>query len=181
MRGAAAVEILPSSALSSMSPSSSPCSSSLPPSQLGFMGILYALFAFNVAHSVEASAELSALLAALTHPAVGDRSQDFHIYTDSLCSIYMIRRTLDAPWTLKESKHFDLLAQIQVALRARATADGHTFIYKVKAHSGSEGNDRADSGAKAAANHPDRADRVEESDNQFNPTTTGRGPAWPQR
>ncbi len=96
-------------------------------------------------------AELSAIHQALMHPSVASAEETIHLYTDSLCSIYMIRRILDAPWTLKESKHYKLLHNILNALRARAEAGGMTYIYKVKSHSGIRGNDKADEKAKEAA------------------------------
>ena len=110
-------------------------------------------------------AELSAILHALTHHEVGDPWEELHIYTDSLCSIYMIRRILDTPWTLRESKHYDLLRRILDALHTRAQAGGHTHIYKVKSHNGVEGNEKADTGAKKAALEPDSCTIVEGADN----------------
>ena len=50
-------------------------------------------------------AELSAIHQALTQPDVAEPGEAIYIYTDSLCSIHMIRRILDAPWSLSESKH----------------------------------------------------------------------------
>ena len=63
---------------------------------------------------------------------------------------------MDAPWTLKESKHKQLLHNILNALGSRAEAGGLTHIYKVKAHSGVKGNDIVDLGAKAAAHQVSR-------------------------
>ena len=109
-------------------------------------------------------AELSAILTALTHPDVGSLNEALHIYTDSLCSIHMIRRILNSPWTLKESKHYDLLSNIVHALWTRAEQGGHTHIYKVKSHSGIKSNDIVDAKAKEAALKPQEADVVDTSD-----------------
>jgi hypothetical protein len=68
----------------------------------------------------------------------------------------MIRRIMDAPWTLQESKHKQLLHNILKALYSRAEAGGMTHIYKVKSHSGVKGNDIVDVKAKEAARQVSR-------------------------
>ena len=111
-------------------------------------------------------AELAAIHQALIHPDVAELGEAIHIYTDSLCSIYMIRRILDAPWTLRESKHYVLLQNILNALLARAENGGITHIYKVKSHTGIKGNDVADKKAKEAATDPSKRTQImETSDN----------------
>jgi len=105
-------------------------------------------------------AELCALLAAISGELGDLRSYQgpLHIYTDSLCSLYWIRRILDSPWTLTESKQYQLLLKIGELLLARAQAGQATHFHKVRAHTGQDGNEHADEGAKLAALHPD-ADR----------------------
>ena len=110
-------------------------------------------------------AELSAIHQALTQPDVAEPGEAIYIYTDSLCSIHMIRRILDAPWSLSESKHFDLLQNILNALLTRAESGGMTHIYKVKSHSAISGNDVVDLKAKEAAMQPDRPSNIIETSN----------------
>jgi ribonuclease HI len=110
-------------------------------------------------------AELSAIHIALTHKDVAAEDEDIHLYTDSMCSIHMTRRILDAPWTLKESKHFQLLNNILDALCARAKAGGKTHIYKVKSHCGVAGNEEADKGAVGAAQDPSSTQVTDNSEN----------------
>ena len=102
-------------------------------------------------------AELCGLLAALSGELGEMRPYKgpLHIYTDSLCSLYWIRRILDSPWTLAESKQYQLLTEIGELLLTRAQAGQATHFYKVRAHTGQEGNEHADEGAKLAAIRPD--------------------------
>ena len=81
----------------------------------------------------------------------GARSRDLYVYTDSKCGIDLIRRIINAPWSVTECKHFPLLQAIADALDARAASGFHTYIYKVTSHSGIQGNDEADAEAKKAA------------------------------
>ena len=92
-------------------------------------------------------AELVALqVALLTFPA----DQDTTIYTDSLCSIQNIRQMLDKPHMMRESKHRALVEQIVQIMAQRAMAGGHTYMKKVRSHTGIHGNDEADRLAKEA-------------------------------
>jgi ribonuclease HI len=110
-------------------------------------------------------AELSATHITLTHPDAPQPHEDIHLYTDSACSMHMIRRIMDAPWTLRESKHFQLLNNILDALRTRAEAGGQTYIYKVRSHTGVAGNEAADVGAVYAAKNPNKTNTTEHSEN----------------
>jgi ribonuclease HI len=90
-------------------------------------------------------AELVALLVALQAHALGT---DLTIYTDSLCSIQNIRQMMDRPHMMRESKHKALIEQIVQILAQRAMAGGHTYLKKVRSHTGIHGNDEADRLAK---------------------------------
>jgi ribonuclease HI len=92
-------------------------------------------------------AELVALLVALMAHAT---DTDLTIYTDSLCSIQNIRQMLDRPHMMRESKHKALIEQIVQILAQRAMAGGHTYLKKVRSHTGIHGNDEADRLAKEA-------------------------------
>ncbi len=67
--------------------------------------------------------------------------KDLIIYTDSLCSIQNIRQMLDRPHRMRESKHKALVEQIVQILAQRAMAGGHTYLKKVRSHTGIHGND----------------------------------------
>jgi len=109
-------------------------------------------------------AEISAIHQAITYTL--DCNEPLHIYTDSLYAIHMIRRILDSPWTLRESKHYHLLNKILDALLTKAERDDHTYIYKVKSHSGVEANEIVDKKAKRAAMNPEQEGViVEETEN----------------
>ena len=109
-------------------------------------------------------AELSGINQALqSEHSVG--AQTLHIYTDSGCSLHLITRILNTPWTVRDSKHHELLTNILDALKTRADKGQKTVFHKVKSHIGIEGNERADKGAREAAKHPDNVDVVERSEN----------------
>ena len=76
------------------------------------------------------------------------------IYTDSLCSIQSIRKMIDFPMRMTESKHKELLESIARLLMSRAQQQSTTQILKVRSHSGIKGNDEADAIAKKAAMAP---------------------------
>jgi hypothetical protein len=88
-----------------------------------------------------------ALLVALMAHAT---DTDLTIYTDSLCSIQNIRHMLDMPHMMRESKHKALIEQIVQILAHRAMTGGHTYLKKVRSHTGIHGNDEADRLAKEA-------------------------------
>jgi len=88
--------------------------------------------------------ELSAIHLAITHQDIARYEEDLTIYSDSLCSIQLIRKMVFAPERVRESKHLELLKAIVEALELRSGAGSKTTIQKVKAHSGIVGNDQAD-------------------------------------
>ncbi|KAJ9520002.1 hypothetical protein QJQ45_014732, partial [Haematococcus lacustris] len=108
-------------------------------------------------------AELTAIHAALTAGAK-------RIATDSLCSIYQIRRALANPMSLITHRHNDILTAI-----ATLIIDSPVTIhfYKVRAHSGIIGNEGADALAKQAALHPELANTP-----AYRPTTRTETNTW---
>ncbi|KAJ9532909.1 hypothetical protein QJQ45_011003 [Haematococcus lacustris] len=108
-------------------------------------------------------AELTAIHAALTAGAK-------RIATDSLCSIYQIRRALANPMSLITHRHNDILTAI-----ATLIIDSPVTIhfYKVRAHSGIIGNEGADALAKHAALHPELANTP-----AYRPTTRKETNTW---
>ncbi|KAJ9511399.1 hypothetical protein QJQ45_029789 [Haematococcus lacustris] len=92
-------------------------------------------------------AELTAIHAALKAGAK-------RIATDSLCSLYQIRRALANPMSLINHRHNDILTDIATLIIDSPVT---TQFYKVRAHSGIIGNEGADALAKHAALHPELA------------------------
>ena len=95
--------------------------------------------------------ELLAIWWALVHACVESPSGPplpLHILTDSLTSIFLIRKACFQPAAVSEHAHVALLRAIATAARSRR---GPTSITKVRAHVGIRGNERADALAKAAA------------------------------
>ncbi|KAJ9519805.1 hypothetical protein QJQ45_013498 [Haematococcus lacustris] len=108
-------------------------------------------------------AELTAIYAALKAGAK-------RIATDSLCSLYQIRRALANPMSLITHRHKDILTAI-----ATLIIDSPAMIqfYKVRAHSGIIGNEGADALAKHAALHPELANTP-----AYSPTTRKETTFW---
>ncbi|KAJ9533148.1 hypothetical protein QJQ45_018245 [Haematococcus lacustris] len=108
-------------------------------------------------------AELTAIHAALKAGAK-------RIATDSLCSLYQIRRALANPMSLITHRHNDILTAI-----ATLIIDSPVTIqfYKVRAHSGIIGNEGADALAKHAALHPELANTP-----AYSPTTRRETKNW---
>ncbi|KAJ9506008.1 hypothetical protein QJQ45_016679, partial [Haematococcus lacustris] len=119
-------------------------------------------------------AELTAIHAALKAGAK-------RIATDSLCSLYQIRRALANPMSLITHRHNDILTAI-----ATLIIDSPVTIQflKVRAHSGIIGNEGADVLAKHAALHPELANTPayspitrKETKNWLSNATDGESPA----
>ncbi|KAJ9534648.1 hypothetical protein QJQ45_002935 [Haematococcus lacustris] len=108
-------------------------------------------------------AELTAIYAALKAGAK-------RIATDSLCSLYQIRRALANPMSLITHRHKDILTAI-----ATLIIDSPVTIqfFKVRAHSGIIGNEGADALAKHAALHPELANTP-----AYSPTTRKETTFW---
>jgi ribonuclease HI len=95
-------------------------------------------------------AELAAIHVALEHVGSTVQQQDgtINIATDSLSSIYGIRKALTRPQDIQEHRHLKLLEAIDKAIE---DAPGQVHLWKVKSHTGIVGNDAADEGAVAVA------------------------------
>ncbi|KAL6755948.1 hypothetical protein V8C86DRAFT_3158067 [Haematococcus lacustris] len=108
-------------------------------------------------------AELTAIHAALKAGAK-------RIATDSLCSLYQIRKALANPMSLITHKHNDILTAI-----ATLIIDSPVTIqfFKVRAHSGIIGNEGADGLAKHAVLHPELANTP-----AYSPTTRNETKNW---
>ncbi|KAJ9522142.1 hypothetical protein QJQ45_005142 [Haematococcus lacustris] len=108
-------------------------------------------------------AELTAIHAALKAGAT-------RIATDSLCSIYQIRRALANPMSLITHRHNDILTAIATLIIDSPVT---LHFYKVRAHSGIIGNEGADALAKHAALHPELANTP-----AYRPTTRKETNTW---
>ncbi|KAL6744802.1 hypothetical protein V8C86DRAFT_3126514 [Haematococcus lacustris] len=108
-------------------------------------------------------AELTAIHAALKAGAK-------RIATDSLCSLYQIRRALANPMSLITPRHNDILTAIAALIIGSPVT---IQFFKVKAHSGIIGNEGADALAKHAALHPELANTP-----AYSPTTRRETKNW---
>lgn len=109
-------------------------------------------------------AELSGIHQALAHER-SNLADALHIYTDSLCSLSLIRRMITSPWTLRDCKHLYLLNDILNTIRTRSENGQRTSFHKVKSHVGVRGNEEADKTANKAAMDPQHTDTIEDSNN----------------
>lgn len=71
-----------------------------------------------------------------------------HIASDSACSLYQIERMIHKPMYMQQHKHAPMISAICDHIRASPTT---IYMYKVPAHTGLIGNEKADQLAKAAA------------------------------
>jgi ribonuclease HI len=95
----------------------------------------------NTAEGTINRAELAAIWVALHKGAT-------HIATDSQCCIHQIQKTLNRPHNMKEHRHRTLLQHIVGLIKDSPTT---ITLYKVKAHTGIDGNEKADQMAKKVA------------------------------
>ena len=104
-----------------------------------------------------------------------DTNHCLNIFTDSQASIHLIYRALHSPHTLLECKHRHLLLDLADYITSRAMAGVQTRIYKVKAHSGVVGNEKADVAAGKLARGEAPPDAILDTDNE----STLQLPCWP--
>ena len=76
------------------------------------------------------------------------------MYTDSLISLLLINKAIYQPHHCRENKHLDLLNTIARRIVDRLDAGAITRLYKVRSHSGIDGNEQADQIAREAALKP---------------------------
>ena len=114
--------------------------------------------------------ELAAIHRALTLLSVPNYQGEQVILTDSLTSIWLIRRALYSPEFLREHKHKRILNEIAQLLVSRT---GATSIYKVRAHTGVTGNTAADELAGLEHDLP-----IDPATTFRAAGTTGRGAHW---
>ena len=101
-------------------------------------------------------AELVAIWAALFHDStLPSPTLDLTIFTDSLCSLDLIKLVLFRPQDIEEKIHLPLLLTIRDLLLSRAKIPfSKTHFQKVKSHIGIIGNEMADKAASKAARLP---------------------------
>jgi ribonuclease HI len=108
-------------------------------------------------------AELAAIHAALE---VGADRNTLNVFTDSAASIYLIKKAIEHPNLLIYSKHLPLLQAIVEQLRNRAHQQQATHILKVRAHTGVDGNEKADAGATSVSKGTAEPERTCDIDNK---------------
>ncbi len=112
-------------------------------------------------------AELTAILKIIQDKQGADSV--LRVFTDSLLSIRLIRRWMYFSHELGHTDNMDMLDSIGQALADRG---GRTELYKVRAHIGVEGNEKADTGAKEVAQGKVESEDLTEVD--MTHTTAGR-------
>lgn len=104
----------------------------------------------DTVHTVKVQGRQSVLRAELTEIAaaalVTPPTNPLRVFTDSLASLQLLYKWERTLWTL-ENKHMDLLDTLGQAIHA---SEVHTWFFKVMAHTGIEGNERANRGAYLA-------------------------------
>ena len=114
-------------------------------------------------------AELVGILAALRHGA-------HMIATDSLSSMYQIKKMLRCPQDLLNHQHCELIKEIVTEIVNRGL---RTTLHKVKGHASIIGNEKADAIAKAAATG-DTSD-YEECEKYESPSNNRLTQYWPHK
>ena len=114
-------------------------------------------------------AELVGILAALSHGA-------HMIATDSLSSMYQIKKMLRRPQDLLNHQHCELIKEIVTEIVNRGL---RTTLHKVKGHASIIGNEKADAIAKAAATG-DTSD-YEECEKYESPSNNRLTQYWPYK
>ena len=114
-------------------------------------------------------AELVGILAALRHGA-------HTIATDSLSSMYQIKKMLRRPQDLLNHQHCELIKEIVTEIVNRGL---RTTLHKVKGHASIIGNEKADAIAKAAATG-DTSD-YEECEKYESPSNNRLTQYWPHK
>ena len=114
-------------------------------------------------------AELVGILAALRHGA-------HMIATDSLSSMYQIKKMLRRPQDLLNHQHCELIKEIVTEIVNRGL---RTTLHKVKGHASIIGNEKADAIAKAAATG-DTSD-YEECEKYESPSNNRLTQYWPHK
>ena len=114
-------------------------------------------------------AELVGILAALRHGA-------HMIATDSLSSMYQIKKMLRRPQDLLNHQHCELIKEIVTEIVNRGL---RTTLHKVKGHASIIGNEKADAIAKAAAT-ADTSD-YEECEKYESPSNNRLTQYWPHK
>jgi ribonuclease HI len=102
-------------------------------------------------------AELAGLEALLGHAcssSLYSAAASVHAFVDSLSALYLVRRCVLWPSSLRECKHLHLVRAAVGHVLARARRGLTTRFWKVKAHSGVAGNEEADRGAELARLDP---------------------------
>jgi exonuclease III/ribonuclease HI len=95
-------------------------------------------------------AELAAIDVALKEAMQQtDSPPEIHIATDSLASIYQVRRANTRPQDMKEHRHLNIIENIA---RAISSSTSIVHLWKVRSHIGIVGNEIADETAVAVSN-----------------------------
>ena len=121
-------------------------------------------------------AELAGIHGALVHAKEHNPDKAVILFCDTLTCLHTIRNTLFSLHTMTTHKHLPMLTLIRDLLKQRATDHVHTTLQKVISHIGVHGNERADTGATQALQHPESCtyDCTDIPSDHFS-----KLPAWP--